>query len=200
MTEQGRFSIPWVPGIFALTRLVLCLVLMTAVPRSAVAEQLGLLELMNYVEYSDRLASSGQPTPEQLPVIAEAGVKAVISLVPLGEPGTYADEGARIEALGLAYVHIPVNWEQPPLADLEAFFAAMARFDGQPVLVHCYANARASAFVYLWRTLKAGQDEAAARQTMVSVWDLNEGYEFANVPHWVAFVDSAIATYSAAAE
>lgn len=163
-------------------------------PQAAVAsESLGLLELFRYHEYSDRLASSGQPTPEQLPALAAAGIDAVISLVPLGEPGTYADEGEQVRALGMDFVHIPVDWEAPPPADLRRFFAAMARFKHKRVLVHCYANARASAFVYLWRVLEAGHEATAARETMLSIWRMNEGYAFETVPQWTRFVAEAIA-------
>ncbi|MEX2482414.1 MAG: hypothetical protein WD928_16270 [Gammaproteobacteria bacterium] len=60
------------------------------------------------------------------------------------------------------------------------------------VLVHCYANARASAFVYVWRTSRGGVDEPSARATMVEIWDWNEGYELRNVAQWQHFVDGAL--------
>ena len=81
--------------------------------------------------------------------------------------------------------------DDPPLADLETFFAEMDRFAGKRVLVHGYANARASAFVYLWRTLQAGHDDAQARAAMIKIWDLNDGYEFLNVEQWQRFVANA---------
>ena len=167
-----------------------CLSLATASAQAA-ADEIGLLEIFNYYEYSPRLLSSGQPTREQYPAIAEAGVEAVINLAPVTEPGAYADEGEVAAGLGLDYVHIPIDWEAPSRADLEAFFAAMARFEDKRVLVHCYANARASAFVYLWRTLRAGADEAEAQATLRKIWDWNQGYELHNVAHWERFVTAA---------
>lgn len=170
---------------------LLCLTLMTT---AAPAEDIGLLELFNYYEYSPQLASAGQPTREQYPAIAAAGVDAVINLAPVTEPGAYADEGEVAAAHGLDYVHIPVDWEAPATADVQGFFDAMERFSGKRVLVHCYANARASAFVYLWRTLRGGVDEDAARATMIEIWDWNEGYELRNVAHWERFIDTARST------
>ena len=123
---------------------------------SRAEEPLGLLELFNYYEYSPSLASSGQPTRDQLPAIAAAGIEAVINLVPVDSPDAYAEEGELVRALGLDYRHIPIAWEQPTGADLEAFLAAMQAFRDKRVLVHCYANARASAFVYLWRVRHGG--------------------------------------------
>jgi hypothetical protein len=67
----------------------------------------------------------------------------------------------------------------------------MEHFAGKRVLVHCYANARASAFVYLWRTLHAGHDDAQARAAMIEIWDLKEDYEFRNVEQWQRLVVDA---------
>ena len=163
---------------------------LVAAAGSPAAEGFGLLELFNYYEYSDDLASSGQPTREQYPAVAAAGVEAVINLVPTTDPDTYADEGDVARGLDLDYVHIPINWEAPSRADFEAFRAVMAWFKGKRILVHCYANARASAFVYLWRITDAGHARAEARATMTDIWDWNEGYELENVEQWRVFIES----------
>ena len=83
------------------------------------APQVGLLELYNYYEYSPGLLSSGQPTREQFPAIAKAGVEAVINLAPVTDPGALADEAEVVSKLGMGYVHIPVNLDHPPRADVE---------------------------------------------------------------------------------
>ncbi|MEQ8232881.1 MAG: sulfur transferase domain-containing protein, partial [Gammaproteobacteria bacterium] len=98
-----------------------------------------------------------------------------------------------ISALGLDYRHIPIDWDNPTEADLAAFLAAMEAFADKRLLVHCYANARASAFVYLWRVLRAGHPDDEARATLVRIWDWNAGYELRNVPTWAAFIDAALA-------
>ena len=171
-------------------RLILLLLSM-ATASTAHGEDVGLIQLWNYYEYSGRLLSSGQPTRDQFPEIAAAGVEAVINLAPVTAPGALADEGEVVSGLDMGYAHIPVDWDNPPLADLETFFTEMERFTGKRVLVHCYANARASTFVYLWRTLQAGHNDARARAAMIEVWDLNEGYEFRNVEQWQRFVANA---------
>ncbi len=105
------------------------------------SELVGLLELLNYYEYSPQLMSSGQPTREQFPAIRAAGVEAVINLAPVTDPGALADEQQVVAALGMAYVHIPVDWDHPPVADVERFLAAMTHFQGKRVLVHCRVRA-----------------------------------------------------------
>ena len=160
------------------------------------ADNIDLFELFNYYEYSSDLASSGQPTREQLPDIAEAGISAVINLAPLTSPGAFPDEGERFEELGIDYIHIPVNWEQPLLTDLKSFLVAMDQFRDKRILVHCMANARASLFVYLWRTLKAGDDVNDAHKTMLAIWDNNEGFELHKFEQWVAFIEEARAKFA----
>ena len=161
--------------------------------RVGASEDIGLLELVNYHEYSPWLASSGQPTRDQWPAVAAAGVDLVVNLAPLTDPGSYAEEGDLVRAQGMQYVHIPVDWEAPPLADVARFLAVMEKTRGQRVLVHCYANARGSAFTYLWRVHKLGHARAAAEADMVRIWDLNEGYELRNVPQWQALIEAAAA-------
>lgn len=189
----GQAGRPWARGEIgrrALLALAGWLVLGTVVAEEMVV---GLAELFNYQEYSPRLVSSGQPTREQFPAVRAAGVEAVINLAPVTDPASLPDEQAIVEGLGMAYTHIPVDWEAPAAADLERFFAAMDAYADRRLLVHCYANSRASAFVFLWRVLKAGEDAGAARADMVRLWDYNAGYEYRNVPQWQAFVEGALA-------
>ena len=51
------------------------------------------------------------------------------------------------------------------------FFDVMEANGGRNVFVHCFANMRASAFVFMYRTLVQGVPEAEALATMNEVWD-----------------------------
>ena len=65
--------------------------------------------------------------------------------------------------------------------DVEIFFDVMQANDDRKVFVHCFANMRASAFVYLYRTLVAGVPEEEARGTMHEVWDPGELQQWADL-------------------
>ncbi|MBK6658141.1 MAG: protein tyrosine phosphatase family protein [Proteobacteria bacterium] len=175
---------------------VLGLMLLTCLARAADAPTVGLLELYNYYEYSPALLSAGQPTREQFPAIAKAGVEAVINLAPVTDPGALADEAEVVGKLGMGYVHIPVDWDKPPRADVESFLAAMERFKGKRMLVHCYAGSRASAFVYMYRVLEQKADRADARVTLEKIWANNPGYELPVVPQWRQLIDEVLAAHS----
>ena len=60
------------------------------------------------------------------------------------------------------------------MGDVEMFFDVMTANQDRKVYVHCFANMRASAFVFMYRTLVEGVPEAEARATMNQVWDPNE--------------------------
>lgn len=169
------------------------LLLAPLLARAADGPQVGLLELYNYFEYSPSLLSAGQPTREQFPAIAKAGVEAVINLAPVTDPGALADEAEVVGKLGMGYVHIPVNWDKPPREDVKAFFAAMKQFHGKRVLVHCYAGSRASAFVFMYRVLELGAEPAPARKTLEAIWANNPGYELPVVPQWLQLIDGVLA-------
>lgn len=158
--------------------------------------KVGLLELFNYYEYSPSLLSAGQPTREQFPAIAKAGVEAVINLAPVTDPGALADEADVVGKLGMAYAHIPVDWDHPPRADVERFLAEIEKHRGKRVLVHCYAGARASAFVYMYRVVTLGDEKAPAHATLEKIWANNPGYELPNVPQWGALIEQTLVAHA----
>jgi protein tyrosine phosphatase (PTP) superfamily phosphohydrolase (DUF442 family) len=118
----------------------------------------------------ERLSSSGQPAREELAGLGAQGYQVVINLATAQSDGAVPEEGEILARQGVAYGWIPVEWEAPRLDDVARFFAAMEEHAGEKTLVHCALNKRASAFVYLYRTLRLGvaHDEAAA--TMQAIW------------------------------
>ncbi len=129
-----------------------------------------LSEITNYIAYSERIGSAGQPTAEQFAEIRTEGYEAVLSLLP-DRPPYFADEEQLVAALGLEFARIPVEWDSPQLAQLETFFEVMNRWRGRRVFVHCAMNMRVSAFLYLYHTLHEGAGEAQAHALMNQIWE-----------------------------
>ena len=130
-----------------------------------------LRDIINFRRLSDHLITGGQPTEEQLALAAAAGAEVVINLGRLDPAYALPDERGTVAALGLIYEHIPVVWAEPTAADLDAFFAAMDRYAGRRLFVHCAANYRASAFNMLYRVLRLGWRIEDARPDMDAIWD-----------------------------
>jgi protein tyrosine phosphatase (PTP) superfamily phosphohydrolase (DUF442 family) len=145
-------------------------------------------DISNFLQLSDRIATAGQPTIEQYPAIAAAGYQVVINLALTDSPSALADELTIASNLGIEYIHLPVIWTEPTLADFQAFMNIMAKYSAQKVFVHCAANKRVSAFLYLYRQLVEGIDELTAHQDLVKIWITN--------PIWQDFIDSTNLEYS----
>ena len=64
---------------------------------------------------------------------------------------------------------------------------------GKEVLVHCFANYRASAFVYLYRVLEGNVAPEEAEKDMRAIWDDAAFEEYA---HWRKFIDETLAAKS----
>jgi protein tyrosine phosphatase (PTP) superfamily phosphohydrolase (DUF442 family) len=131
--------------------------------------------IRDYRKLSERIATSGQPTREELSAIARAGYEVVINLDVGDSSYALEDEGGLVRSLGLEYVHIPVVWEQPTKADLGRFFEIMEARQDKMLFVHCAANRRVSVFMALYRILRLGWavDEAYGwtfLETMPQVW------------------------------
>lgn len=146
--------------------LISMLLLTLAVPATSEDELEG---IMHYVRISDDLATSGQIRYDDIPKIREAGFEVVVNLAPAHKERN-GEEGFRVTEAGMTYVQIPVNWQDPSPRDLELFFDVMEANRDRKVFVHCFANMRVSAFVYLYRTLKLGIPKADARKDMEKVW------------------------------
>jgi len=139
---------------------------------------------------TERIATAGQPTPEQFASIRDAGYAIVANLAMPTSAGALPNERELVEAAGLEYVHLPVEWEHPSVADVAAFFALMDANRERRVFVHCALNMRASAFVYLYRRIRDGVPDREAADAMHRVW----------MPYdqWADLVDATLARHGAA--
>lgn len=147
--------------------------------------------IYNFHAVSDGLLTSGQVTPAHVPALPDAGIELVVNLA-TADPERNAEEGFLVISEGIAYTHIPVVWNEPTLADLALFFAVMDARGDRGTLVHCFANYRASAFTYLYRTLRLGVPEEEAREDLMAIWS-EEAFE--EYPQWVEFLETARAAY-----
>lgn len=134
------------------------------------AAETRLADIRAFLRLSGQIGTAGQPTKEQFGAIKEAGYQVVVNLLPPTSPSALPEEPQAVSALGMEYVSIPVDWEAPKPEDAEQFFAVMDERRGRKVFVHCAANMRVSAFLYLYRTLRLGIDEETARRDLHRIW------------------------------
>jgi protein tyrosine phosphatase (PTP) superfamily phosphohydrolase (DUF442 family) len=144
-------------------------------------KQTAVEDICNYFAVSQTLSTSGQPTQEHFKIIQKSGYTAVINLA-TGDfiESPLENEAAIVVGLGMKYHHIPVDFSNPTSEDFNQFVKTMQNLADDRVWVHCFLNARASAFVYKYRISELGEDREKA------LWDLREVWEPFGI--WKRFV------------
>jgi len=130
-----------------------------------------LSEIHGFHAINEKLGTAGQPAQAQFPMIRESGFAAVINLALPTSDNAIANEGSVVTSLGMAYIHIPVDFKSPTSQDFRAFCRVMEAFEDRPVFVHCAANLRVSAFVFLYRVLFQHIAVAEAERDLHAIWE-----------------------------
>jgi protein tyrosine phosphatase (PTP) superfamily phosphohydrolase (DUF442 family) len=97
-------------------------------------------------------------------------------------------EAELVTGQGMAYAHIPVEWEDPRPQQFAQFVGLLNAFAGRKAWVHCAMNMRVSAFIYLYRRLVLAEGEEQAAFPMRVVWSPNET--------WQAFISQVCAEHA----
>jgi protein tyrosine phosphatase (PTP) superfamily phosphohydrolase (DUF442 family) len=140
-------------------------------------------DIRNFVPVSERLATGGQPSEQQVRELSAAGFEVVVNLGLLDPRYCLADEAGLVESLGAAYFHIPVDFKAPRSEDLEKFFDVMEGSRDKNVFVHCAANYRVSSFIALYGQAKLGWPAEDADAHIRRVWEPNDV--------WAKFIETA---------
>mgnify|MGYP001359723563 CR=1 FL=1 len=143
-----------------------------------------LQDIQGFLQIAPDLSTAGQPTVEQFPLLQADGVDLIINLAAPGSPDYIPAEETQAQSLGMRYLAIPVDWNHPSQADLEAFFTAMDANRGRRIFVHCARNMRVSCFVYLYRLLVLVEDEARCKADLERIWQPND--------IWTRFMQEAV--------
>jgi uncharacterized protein (TIGR01244 family) len=121
-------------------------------------------EILNLSTPAENVFASGQPSQQQLQVLAKSGVKHIISLRPASEVDW--DEAEYARSLGLEFHNIPVagagdvtSENARKLQDL------LSSLEGQPTLVHCASSNRVGALRALSAAETAGEPLESAIAT-----------------------------------
>lgn len=136
-----------------------------------------LSEIYSFRAVGDRLGTAGQPTQAQFQMIRESGFEAVINLALPTSDNAIPNEGSIVTGLGMAYVHIPVDFKAPAEEDFQTFCRVMVAFGDRRVFVHCAANMRVSAFVYLYRVLCQRVAVQEAERDLHAIWQPDDVWD-----------------------
>jgi uncharacterized protein (TIGR01244 family) len=152
---------------------------MTLIEKTAAMSEL--TGIPNFLKVTDQVWTGGQPWPEHLPKLKEAGVKVVINLRPRDEYDP-AGEEAKVKELGMTYFNIPVAFTAPDELDVDDFLKLTdEQLKNGPVFIHCAMGTRVGAFWMIRRVVRDGweYDRALAEANRIGLRNQAQLIEFA---------------------
>ena len=113
--------------------------------------------IVNFTKVDAVVACGGATETTALEGLSKDGFKSVINLRLASENNAnIALNASRAKELGLKYVHIPFNGQQPDPKVVDQFLAAIADKSNQPAYVHCGSASRVGAVWLVKRVLQDG--------------------------------------------
>lgn len=149
-------------------------------------------EIKDYQQLNPKILTAGLPTETQFNTLSKAGVQLVINLMPNEQKDAHANEAKLVTDAGMEYVYIPVDWMNPKVETVEAFFEVMDKHRDKEIIIHCMANYRASAFAYLDQ-LRIG-NKVSMEDTMVEWGDLQQSLQ--KYSQWAELIEQVKAKYN----
>ena len=129
--------------------------------------------IFNYLPINSQLATSGQPTKNQLKSIKRAGYTKIINLAPTSAENALCNEATLVTDLGMDYINIPVHFSNPTEQDFAQFVSQLKSQSNQKIWVHCAANMRVSCFIFKYRTAILGENLSYAEADLRKIWRPN---------------------------
>lgn len=123
----------------------------------------------NYFQYNKKLASAAQPTADQLADLKDQGWQAVVNLSPASTKNVLAGEAAQVEALGMDYVHFPVDCSSLRPVHYHTFRGILQGLGDRRVFVHCGGNIKSSNLIHLYQVLELGIPETESLAQLKSI-------------------------------
>lgn len=150
---MARRSVPVLAAVVVAT---LAVVVYTQQTRPGAQTRAG---VTNFTQVDAVIACAGATETSALDGLKADGFKSIINLRLASERGANVDENrARAQALGLNYIHIPVDGSNLDPKSIDQFLEAVKQPANQPVFLHCGSASRVGAMMIAKRVLLDGWD------------------------------------------
>jgi uncharacterized protein (TIGR01244 family) len=108
--------------------------------------------ITNFFRVNAQVCTGGQPSPADLARMKQQGIRAIFNLRRASEHNA-AEEESQARALGLRYVHIPVDGTKIQDLQVDAFLRASRDPKNQPAFIHCGSGNRVGGLWLIRRVL-----------------------------------------------
>jgi protein tyrosine phosphatase (PTP) superfamily phosphohydrolase (DUF442 family) len=133
-----------------------------------------LLKINNYYEYNPQLAAGGQPTPEQLTELKNAGFQLIINISPVSARNALPNEHQSVENTGMDYIHFPIDCSNLRPFHYLTIKALLQSSEGKKIFMHCGANIKTSNLIHIYHVLEKWIDESVSLKTLLKIQNPEE--------------------------
>lgn len=135
-------------------------------------------DILHCQKIHDNLYSSGQPTPAQLELMAQAGVSSVINLALTDASNSLMHQSIHedrvVLELGMNYIHLPLLWERPCATQAFLAIKLIHHLQDQLIWVHCAKNWRVASLMSLYRRFYMQMPLEQAEALLHEIWQPDE--------------------------
>ena len=134
-------------------------------------------KVLNYIKINDTISTSGQLSVQEFEEIFSDGFEIVINLALSNSTNALKNEDKIVTSLGMNYFHIPVDFENPTLKNLNDFLKLLKAFEGKKIWVHCAKNYRVTAFMYVYHKYVLNTHFDDIDLSMFEQWSPNKSWQ-----------------------
>ena len=142
----------------------------------AMPDYSALSHVLAFQVVDENLVTSGQPSSDELALIAQAGFKVVINLALTDASHVLAGEDRRVLELGMDYINLPLLFDRPSYAQALRVLDLLKSLQHQKVWLHCALNMRVSSLIYVYRVHHLMMDEVEAKALLDQIWTPNAAW------------------------
>lgn len=128
--------------------------------------------IRNFIQLTENIGTSGQPTTDQFSIIAQDGYKHVINIAMPDHEDAVQNESSIVTSFGMNYLHIPVPFQTPRVEHVRLFCNFLYPIRKDKVFIHCIMNYRVSVFMYHYLSKVEGKEEFDSKSPIFQKWSM----------------------------
>ena len=127
------------------------------------------MNIGNYYQYNEMLASGAQPTEEQIKDLKTKGFEVIVNISTSTARNALNNEAKLVEAQSLDYIHFPVDCGNLRPIHYKTFKGIMQGIDDKKTFVHCAGNIKSSNLLHMYLVLEKGISEKESFETLLKI-------------------------------
>jgi protein tyrosine phosphatase (PTP) superfamily phosphohydrolase (DUF442 family) len=136
------------------------------------------MDIQNYYQYNELLASGAQPSRDQIEALKKNQFEVVVNISPITAKNALLNEAALVEQQQMDYVHFPVDCSHLRPIHYNTFKGIMNGLEGKKVFVHCGGNIKSSNLIHMYHVMEKGMDESESLDTLKKIQNPEDKWFF----------------------